>query len=102
MKREIDFRVTDHAVLRYMERAMGLNVELVRQHIAELCRAPATCGASAVRSEGVKFEIINGAVTTVVPDSGTTLSHTTKERNQHAIRRQKDRDGAYGYRGLER
>ena len=82
-------RVTDHAVLRYMERAMGLNIEIVRDHIAAICAGPAAFGATAVRSEGIKFEIVNGAVTTVVPDTGATISRTTMERNQHAIARKK-------------
>lgn len=82
-------RVTDHAVLRYMERAMNLNVEVVREYIASLCAGPAACGATALRAEGVKFEIINGAVTTVVPDTGVTISKTSRERNQHKIERRK-------------
>lgn len=35
-------RVSDHCVLRYLERAMGLNVELVREHILSICVAGAT------------------------------------------------------------
>lgn len=61
-------RVTDHCVLRYLERAMGLNIELVRQHILTVCAAPASYGAVCVRSEGLRFEIAAGAVTTVTPD----------------------------------
>ncbi len=97
-------RVTDHAVLRYMERAMGLNVEGVREHIANLCAAPAALGATALRlaAEGVKFEINNNAVVTVVPDTGNTVSNSTQERNRNAIRRQKERDCAYDYRGARR
>lgn len=40
--------VTDHAVLRYLERAIGLNIEAVRQHIAGVCGTPAAFGVSAV------------------------------------------------------
>lgn len=72
-------RVTDHAVIRYLERAMGLNIEIVRDHIASLCAGSAAYGATALRAEGVKFEIVNGAVTTVVPDSGLTISATSRE-----------------------
>lgn len=84
-------RVTDHAVLRYLERVMELNIEMVREHIAAICQTPAACGASAVRAEGVKFEIANMAVTTVVPDTGIHINKTSRERNQHAIARQKER-----------
>jgi hypothetical protein len=81
-------RVTDHAVLRYMERAMNLNIEVVREHIAAICAGPVACGASAVRSEGVKFEIVGCTITTVVPDSDLPAA-TTRERNQVKIQRSK-------------
>lgn len=82
------FRITDHAVLRYMERAMGLNVEAVREHIDSVCRGAAGIGASCLRSEGVRFEIVNNAVISVVPDTGSP-NHTTRARNQRAIERAK-------------
>ena len=61
-------RVTDHCLVRYLERAMGLNVELVREHILGICSGPASFGAVCVRSEGLRFEIASGAVVTVAPD----------------------------------
>jgi hypothetical protein len=60
-------RVTDHAVLRYLERAMGLNVEIVREHISQVCSTPAAFGAVCVRAEGLRFEIRNNAIVTVAP-----------------------------------
>ena len=88
-------RITDHAVLRYMQRAMGLNVEIVREHIASLCAGPAAFGATAVRAEGVRFEIVNGAVVTVVEDYGPNISNTTKARNQRIIDRRKERENLH-------
>ena len=82
-------RVSDHAVLRYMERAMNLNVEIVREHIASLCQPAVHAGAVCVRTEGVRFEISNNAVTTVTPDR-TTPSNTTKARNQRFIERRNE------------
>lgn len=61
-------RVTDHAVLRYLERAMGLKTETVREHILQLCVAPAAFGAVCVRAEGLRFVITDGVVVTVKPD----------------------------------
>lgn len=64
-------RVTDHAVLRYMERVQGLDVEAVRRHIAGLCGPATAAGASTVYQEGVRFEISRtGAVVTVTPARG--------------------------------
>ena len=77
-------RVTDHAVLRYLERAMGLNVEVVREHILQICSGPAAFGAVSVRTEGIKFEIAGGAVVTVVQDHGRP-SKLHRDRNQHRI-----------------
>ena len=68
---------------------MGLNVEIVREHIAALCNGPAGFGATALRSDGVRFEIVNNAVVTVVPDTGSCINNTTRERNQHKIARRK-------------
>lgn len=79
-------RVTDHAVLRYMERAMELNVEIVRSHIASICAGPAAIGAVCARSEGVRFEIVNNVVTTVAPDR-VNPSNISRERNQRHIER---------------
>jgi hypothetical protein len=61
--------VTDHAVLRYFERFYGFNMELIREHIAAICTAPAAFGAVCVRAEGVRFDIVQNRVVTVSPDS---------------------------------
>jgi hypothetical protein len=55
-------RISDHAMLRCLERAMGLNIEIVREHILSICSNPAAFGAVCVRSDGMRFEIVNGAV----------------------------------------
>ncbi|MBW8320630.1 MAG: hypothetical protein K0M49_02415 [Arenimonas sp.] len=56
--------VTDHAVLRYLERAHGLDVEFFRLHIRELVLRGAEVGASGVIVENVKFVLQNGSVVT--------------------------------------
>lgn len=87
-----NIRVSDHAVLRYLERVVGLNIAMVRQHIADTCAGPAAIGAVCVRAEGFRFEIANGidqpTVTTIRPDTDK-LSRTAKERNQRFIERRK-------------
>ncbi len=62
-------RISDHAVLRYLERAMDLNIEVVRDHIASICAAPAAFGANCVRAEGLRFEIAKNTVTTIMLDN---------------------------------
>lgn len=57
--------VSDHAVLRYLQRAHGLDIEFFRRHIATLCANGARYDASAVAVDGVKFVLVDGTVTTV-------------------------------------
>jgi hypothetical protein len=59
-------RVTDHAVLRYLERAHGLDIEAVRQHIASRCTTGAELNALSVIVEKVKFVLHEGAVITTL------------------------------------
>lgn len=79
-------RITEHAIVRYLERAMGFNIEAVREHIAGICGRAAAAGAVCVRTEGLRFEISNNTVTTVTPDR-VAPSLTGRERNQRFIER---------------
>jgi hypothetical protein len=81
-------RVSDHAVLRYLERAMGLNIEMVREHILSICVAPASFGAVCVRAEGLRFEIASGTITTVVPDRQQP-GEISRAKTQHKIARER-------------
>lgn len=60
--------VTDHAVLRYLERAHGLDVEAVRRHIASRCATAVELRATTVIVERVKF---------VLAERGTDLAVVT-------------------------
>lgn len=48
-------RVTDHAVLRYLERADSLDVEAARNHLASRVTNGARLGAIGVTIENVKL-----------------------------------------------
>jgi hypothetical protein len=76
---------TEHAVLRYLERAMGLNVEIVRQHILSIAGDAAAFGAVCVRAEGLRFEIDGNRICTVTPD------HTQPNRTGQALARERMR-----------
>jgi hypothetical protein len=54
-------RVSDHAVLRYLARATGLNVEIVREQILSSSN-PAAFGAVCVRSEDDRQDAISRVV----------------------------------------
>jgi phage baseplate assembly protein gpV len=66
--------VSDHAVLRYLERAHRLDVEAVRRHLAGLTVTAVRLGAIAVTVENVKLVLKRNAAgdrtvvtTTIMP-----------------------------------
>lgn len=58
--------VTDHALLRYLERGHGIDVQFFRNHIADLCANGVRFGATAVAIDDVKFVLVDGRVITTV------------------------------------
>ncbi|MBB4122936.1 hypothetical protein [Martelella radicis] len=56
--------VSDHAVLRYIERRHGVDVEALREIIRDACREGVRYGASAVIDDGVKFVLEGDRVVT--------------------------------------
>ncbi|QGA56332.1 hypothetical protein BR10RB9215_C11531 [Brucella sp. 10RB9215] len=59
-------RVTDHAVLRYLEREHGLDVDVVRRHIAGLAANGVELEAISVKVERVKLLLCGETVVTVL------------------------------------
>ncbi|WP_127088343.1 hypothetical protein [Aquabacter cavernae] len=59
--------VTDHAVLREVERVHGIDVEAVRLHIAHRVRHAVAAGAAGLISEGHRYIFRGGKVVTVLP-----------------------------------
>ncbi|KAB2749877.1 hypothetical protein [Brucella anthropi] len=59
-------RVTDHAVLRYLEREHGLDVDAVRNHIAGLAATGVQLEALSVKVERVKLLLCGETVVTVL------------------------------------
>lgn len=82
--------VTDHAVIRYLERVAGLDVEGIRREIGHAVDRLAVPGASGVQIDGHSYRLEharNGVpiVTTVV------LPHRPDPRRGPARRRELDR-----------
>lgn len=78
--------VSDHAVLRYMQRVLGFDVEGLRVQIWTTCAPAVQMGATCLRADGVRYEFVNGRITTVVPD-GPTPSLTSRARTQNRMAR---------------
>lgn len=58
--------VSDHAVLRYIERKHGVDIEAVREHIRGLVQRGVEAKGDAVVVEGVKFVLCDNVVVTVM------------------------------------
>lgn len=58
--------VTDHAMLRYLERTQGVDIAAIRRHIAGRVARGVEHGGSAVIVEGVKFVLVENRVVTVL------------------------------------
>lgn len=61
--------VADHAVLRWLERAHGLDVNACRRHLSGLAVNAARLGAVGVTIDGVKLVLRDNKVTTVLKGS---------------------------------
>lgn len=57
--------VTDHAVLKYLQRVGGVDVERVRRHIWMQCRSAISHGQSLQTVGGISYKIIDGHVITI-------------------------------------
>lgn len=71
-------RVTDHALVRFLSRAGGLDVDALRPQLARslerAARAADSLGASEYRiqADGLEYRVINGAVVTVIDPADRT------------------------------
>lgn len=59
--------VSDHAVLRYLERVQGVDVERIRREIGARVDQAVDLGACGIIIEGYSYKIEDGVVTTVLP-----------------------------------
>lgn len=76
-------RVSDHALVRYLERTQGLDLDAVRREIGERVRRGAEIGATGVLIDGYCYVIEANVVVTV---------RSTCSVNLRTGRRMKQRD----------
>lgn len=74
-------RLSDHAILRYIERAYGIDIEAIKAKIMTPTVIQAIKnGASAVTAEGVKFKVVdNTIVTAIIPEVHKAKTKKIKE-----------------------
>ena len=61
--------VSDHAVLRYLERVCAIDTDAIRQRIHRDVRQAAANGASGVTVNGIRYRLRDGVVVTVIVPS---------------------------------
>lgn len=62
-------RVSDHAIVRYLERKHGFDFDAIRAEILTPDRAAAIrAGATSIRHDGVKFVVKDGVIVTTLPN----------------------------------
>lgn len=57
--------ITDHALLRYLERVLGYDVETLRRQIGHEIAARTSGDATSVKMDGYQYRIENKAVVTI-------------------------------------
>lgn len=83
MSRRSDF-VTDHAVVRYLERVYGVDVKSLKRRIELVTREGRDQGANAVNSGGVHYVLSkNGKVTTLYGCNDTVSRRGQRWRARH-------------------
>lgn len=73
--------VPDHAVLRYLERKHGVDIEAIRQHIRALVTRGVDKKGDAVVIEGVKFVLRGNVVVTVLDRRWPAQKHREEDRD---------------------
>lgn len=80
--------VTDHALVRWLERVHGLDLDSVRREIEAIATPAVAAGAVSVSHGGFTLMISSfGAVTTVVEGTGRTGAHLRGlQKSGHNVR----------------
>lgn len=70
MKKPLAY-VTDHAVLRHLERVQGIDIEAVRRELGFKVDAAIEAGGAAAVSDGIRYVLIEDRLVSCVPVKGT-------------------------------
>lgn len=74
--------VTDHAVLRHLERVHGIDVEAVRLELGQKVDAAVEAGAAATVSNGIRYVLVGENLVSCVPVKSIPLRHGRKRRRR--------------------
>lgn len=79
-----DLKITDHALLRYMERVLNFDIKAILDQILteDLIKEYKKVGSEMVTLYGVKYAIVDGVVATVMCNEGRGLG----DKNGYNVR----------------
>lgn len=80
MSRRLTITVTDHAVVRYLERVLGMNVGAIREQIEDDCRAAMSVGAASLKKDGFQYHFEGATVLSVTPVCNGGVARSTAAR----------------------
>lgn len=81
MKKPVAY-VTDHAVLRHLERVEGIDIEAVRQELGHKVDAAIEAGATATVSNGIRYVLVEDRLVSCTPVKSVPLRDGRKRRRQ--------------------
>jgi hypothetical protein len=83
--------ISDHALMRYMERVLGLDLEPYRDDIRGKISSACHAGASRVSTGGFTYQLRSGVLTTITEGASPQSSvMRASQFNGKSIRLQKD------------
>lgn len=96
--------ITDHAVLRYLERGAGIDIERVRRGIRNKVAGGVNLGAKSVTVDGFGYRIECDRVVTVVPandshEPSRVFGGDTKRKRRRNRRKALSRPDTGNHRG---
>lgn len=81
MKKPLAY-VTDHALLRHLERVQGIDVEAIRLELGHLVDKAIEAGAKATVSEGMRYVLIEDRLVSCVPVKSIPLRGRARRRRK--------------------
>lgn len=72
--------VTDHALIRWLQRARGIDMEGLRDALAEIAQPHVDAGVRTICQDGLWFRYENERLVTIVETKPTHVSHRINDR----------------------
>lgn len=82
-KKKINPFVTNNAILRFIERHMGIDVEQIRELIGEACYDAVQEGKPAAGALGIEFMIEGNVVKTCLPPINERVKNYCESKANH-------------------